>query len=168
MFSFQDEVVAHEVPEKSRPMFFRRLLRSWSRKSTRPAGCGPRPDRTGAPAASRAWSSPPRSLHQRDPLLRLERERQVPHRPSGPNPDSGTHVLELEPAADRHRHRARARRGRDAGCNVEEGEEVGEIQTLLDTLRQRQQNALDQIRLWRNDPARKVSAPTVNRPSTVR
>ena len=83
--------------------------------------------------------------HEGDPLARLEREGEVPHRPPVRARVAKSHVLELESPHDRQRHDPRPGPGRNPRLHVEEGEQVRQIQALLEHLRQRQEDALDQV-----------------------
>src|SRR2546430_127760 len=87
----------------------------------------------------------PLAPRQGDTLARLEQEPKVPHGPAiGPG-IAEADALELEPAPDGRGHGPRARLRRDPGPHVEEGEQVREVQALLEHLRHGEQDALNQV-----------------------
>src|SRR2546426_4137681 len=89
----------------------------------------------------------PRSVlaHQGNALARLEQEPEVPHGPAIRPGIAEADALELEPAPDGRGHGPRARLRRDPGPHVEEGEQVREVQALLEHLRHGEQDALNQV-----------------------
>src|SRR2546425_521952 len=129
----------------------------WARRGSEPAhrACKPAPAlpsatrpptgrcprRTAGPASGRS----PARAHQGDALARLEQEPEVPHGPAIRPGIAEADALELEPAPDGRRHGPRARLRRDPGPHVEEGEQVREVQALLEHLRHGEQDALNQV-----------------------
>ena len=69
----------------------------------------------------------------------------MPHCPSSRPGVAEPDVLELEPPTDRDGHEARPGLGHDPRLHVEEAEQVREVQALLEDLRHRQQDPLDQV-----------------------
>src|SRR4029077_14517638 len=93
--------------------------------------------------------------HQRDALPQLDGEGQVTHRPAIGAGVAKPHVLKLEASGNRYRHRSRSGPGRHAGLHVEKGEQVGEVQALLEYLREREENPLYQVTTLTERPGEK-------------
>src|SRR5262249_51827678 len=83
--------------------------------------------------------------YQRQPFAGRERKIESAHGPLLGTRIAESHSLEHEAPADRNRHRRRSRLQPDVRLDLEEAEQIVEVQALLEDLRERQQNPLDEI-----------------------
>ena len=146
MLSRGGEVVAHEILEDDADVA-RAARRGRSRAGRgRRAGCGLRPGRRAAPAASPAWSCRRRSRRPAPALRRrLQREVEMAHRPALGAGIAEADVLEHEALrGSAAGTAARFGRRQDLRPHLEEREQVVEVERLPRDLREADQQALQQ------------------------